>query len=288
MLTINVFGSPDSWYFRDLQRAAGKNTRIRVFDYSKIECSVGVSEAGGAMFPCDAAILRSMPPGSLEQIVFRMDALANLWAKGVYVLNSPRAMEVAIDKYLSTSRLSAAGICTPATHVSQTWQTAMEGYHALGGDVVIKPLFGGEGRGITRVTDSDLAERAFKMLEQLSAVIYQQTFVPHDGSDVRILLLGEKSWGMRRHNAGDWRTNVSRGASVEPFSMSPDLLQLARRAADVVDAEFAGVDILEGNNGKRYVLEVNAVPGWKALSKVLNVDIASEVLHHIESRLANR
>ena len=149
---------------------------------------------------------------------------------------------------------------------------------------MVKPLFGGEGRGITRISDIDLAERAFKMLEQLGAVIYQQEFIHHDGCDMRVLLLGDKAWGMRR-SSDDWRTNVSRGAHVEPLTVTSELEELSRRAADAVGGEFVGVDILEDRTGKRYVLEVNAVPGWKALSRALEVDIAAEVLHYIQRRI---
>ena len=287
MLTISFLGSADSWYLRDLQRAAGKGREIRHIDYEKLHDTVGVN-VKETSDSSDAVILRSMPPGSLEQVVFRMDRLARWEACGVFVLNSPRAMEVAIDKYLATTRLSAAEITTPDTHVSQSWQAAMRGFEELGGDVVLKPLFGGEGRGITRVSDRDLAERAFKMLEQLGAVIYQQQFIAHEGSDLRILLLGEQAWGMRRRNAGDWRTNVSRGATTEPLELTPALIKLANQAAEAVGAEFVGVDILEGRDGNRYVLELNAVPGWRALSQTLNVDIAAAVLDYIESQVTTR
>ena len=65
--------------------------------------------------------------------------------------------------------------------------------------------------------------------------------------------------------------------------MNAEYAELARRAVDAVGAVFAGVDILEGKDGNRYVLEVNAVSGWKALCKTLDVDIGAEVLRHIES-----
>ena len=59
-------------------------------------------------------IVRTMPPGSLEQVVYRMDALWRLEAAGVAVLNSPKAIECAVDKYLASARLEAAGLDRPA------------------------------------------------------------------------------------------------------------------------------------------------------------------------------
>ena len=94
-----------------------------------------------------------MPPGSLEQVVFRMDLLARLEAAGTWSFNPARAIEAAVDKYLTTARLAAAGLPVPRTGVCQTVEDALAGFDALGGDVVLKPLFGGEGRGIARLAD---------------------------------------------------------------------------------------------------------------------------------------
>ncbi|HEU5431353.1 MAG TPA: ATP-grasp domain-containing protein, partial [Thermomicrobiales bacterium] len=158
----------------------------------------------------------------------------------------------------------------------------------LGGDVVLKPLFGAEGRGITRLVDEALALRAFKMLEQLGAVVYLQEFIEHEGADLRLLVIGERVLGMRRRNPLDWRTNISRGAQAEPFEPDAELIELARRAAAAVGAPLAGVDLLPGRDGKLYAIEVNAVPGWKALARALDVDVAKLVLEYVEARNAER
>ena len=83
---------------------------------------------------------------------------------------------------------------------------------------------------------------------------------------------------MRRCNPHDWRTNVSRGATPERFTPDNQLVDLARRAATALGAPLAGVDILPGSDGTLYVIEVNAVPGWQALSTVSDVDVAAMVL----------
>ena len=45
---------------------------------------------------------------------------------------------------------------------------------------------------------------------------------------------------------------------------------------------LAGVDLLPGRDGELYAIEVNAVPGWKALAAALDVDIARVVLEYVE------
>jgi ribosomal protein S6--L-glutamate ligase len=215
-----------------------------------------------------------------------MDALARLEASGVPVINPPQAIEAAVDKYLSTCRLVDAGFTVPRTAVCQTPEHAMEAFARLGGHVVVKPLFGGEGRGITKLDDPALAERAFKMLTQLGAVLYVQEFIEHEGFDLRILVIGDRVLGMRRRNLLDWRTNVSRGAAAEPLVVTDELATLARRAATAVGAPLAGVDLLPARDGTLYAIEVNGVPGWRALARTLQVDVAALVLRLVEDAVA--
>ncbi|MFN9977952.1 MAG: RimK family alpha-L-glutamate ligase, partial [Phycisphaerae bacterium] len=97
--------------------------------------------------------------------------------------------ECAVDKYLTTQKLSLAGLPVPDTIVCENSETAMLALESLGGDIVIKPIFGAEGRGIMRVSDPELALRAFRTLERLGAVIYAQRFLNGPGFDLRLLLL---------------------------------------------------------------------------------------------------
>jgi ribosomal protein S6--L-glutamate ligase len=288
-----TLASPDSWYFRDLTRAAAAEHELTCLPFSEIQSSVDgngrahVQTAGCELTEFDAVLVRTMPPGSLEQVVFRMDALAQVEAAGVVVLNPPRAVEVAVDKYLTTARLARAGLRSPRTIVCQTTDDAMQAFEQLGGDVVVKPLFGSEGRGITRLSDEALALRAFKMLAGLGAVLYVQEFIPHEGFDCRLLVIGDDLFAMRRRSSSDWRTNVSRGATAEPLQPTDEMIAMARRAAAAVGAPLAGVDLLPGRDGQWYLLEVNAVPGWQALARTLKVDIARRVIEFTAACVRN-
>jgi ribosomal protein S6--L-glutamate ligase len=291
-MRIAVLTSPESWYFKDLNRAACSQHQLFPVCFSRLSatlvapatCRVTCDEFD--LGQTDAVLVRTMPPGSLEQVVFRMDLLGRLAEQtGVRVLNSPRAVEAAVDKFLASAKLHAAGLLTPATIVCQSVEDAMIAFEKLGGDVVVKPLFGSEGRGMTRVTDEDIALRVFKSLVQLNAVVYLQSFIAHEGHDLRCLVLGNRIWCMRRRHPTDWRTNISRGATAEPFEIDEQLAATTRAAAQCLGAEFAGVDILTGRDGRQYVLEVNAVPGWKALSRTLHVDIAAHLIDFLARRL---
>lgn len=294
-MRIALLGSTESWYFHDLRRAATGHELTAVtfrdlastitpghVEIGSIQANSGGADRGPvALQTADVLLVRTMPPGSLEQVVFRMDALARLAAHGTRVVNSPRAIETAVDKYLSTALLAAAELPTPATVACQSAAAAMEAFERLGGDVVCKPLFGSEGRGIFRLNDPDAAYRAAKMLEQQQAVIYWQQFIDHPGFDLRVLVVGDETFGMRRENPDDWRTNASRGARCEPLEVTAELADLARRAARAVGAEIAGVDLLPDREGRLHVLEVNAVPGWRALAHTLQVDVARKVIDYL-------
>lgn len=224
-----------------------------------------------------------MPPGSLEQVIFRMDLLAQAAARGVIILNSPRSLEACVDKYLTTARLADAGLPVPPTVTCQHADAALDAFAQLGGDVVVKPLFGSEGRGMVRISDPELAWRTFRTLERTGAVIYLQQTIRHPGWDLRVFVLaGRVLAAMRRHARGDdWRTNVAQGGRAEPVLLADDETALALRAADVLGAAAAGVDLMRGPAGEWYVIEVNAVPGWRALAPACGVDVAAAIVRHV-------
>src|SRR6478735_2278888 len=190
-MRIALLAGGDGWHVRDLIRAAGDLGHVaEPVDFRRVAAVLGSTGTPSSGPPdldqFDAVIVRTMPPGSLEQVVFRMDRLHALAARGVPVLNPPRALETCVDKYLALVRLEAAGLRVPATGVCQHADAAQEAFDRLGRDVVVKPVFGSEGRGMVRVTDPEVAWRTFRTIERTQAVLYVQQFVPHPGWDIRV------------------------------------------------------------------------------------------------------
>jgi ribosomal protein S6--L-glutamate ligase len=288
-LHIVVLSNPKSWYRRDLERAAReRGHRVTALPFERLSAHVdtGKSSVGGTdteLSAVDAVIVRTMPPGSLEQVVFRMNLLARFETNGVQVVNPPRAIECAVDKYLTTARLVDAGLPVPSTIVCENSEGAQAAFEQLGGDVVVKPIFGAEGRGILRVSDPDLALRTFRTLERLGGVLYLQKFVEHEGFDLRVMVLdGRVLAAMRRRSPHDFRTNVSRQAQAEPVELTEHERDWALRASAAVGTRIAGVDILYDRAGAGYVIEVNGVPGWRALTRVTACDVARELIDSLE------
>jgi ribosomal protein S6--L-glutamate ligase len=269
------------WHVSDLARAAhahGHSTEV--VDFRTLSSAHLTAWTNAPERP--VVIVRAMPPGSLEQVVFRMDWLHRAQAAGVRVLNTPAALETCIDKYLTTAKLAAAGLPVPPTWVGQRAEEALTAFAELGGDVVVKPLFGSEGRGMVRLSDPDLAWRTLRTLERTQCVLYLQQFVAHPGYDVRVFVLGGRVLAaMRRYApAPHWRTNVAQGGRGQAVVPTAAEIDLALRAAAVVGAEMAGVDLLPGPDGRLVVLEVNAVPGWRALAPVVGRDVAADLVRY--------
>jgi len=280
------------WHVRDLARAAARlNLRFEPVEFQRLRATIaplgrpGRVEADGWELtgPEVAGVLvRAMPSSSLERIVFRMDALRRVEAAGTPILNPPRAIETAVDKYLTLVRLEAAGLPTPETWVGETSREALDAFDRLGGEVVVKPLFGSEGRGLIRVGQRELARRTFAAIEATQGLLYLQRFVAGPGWDVRVFVLDARVVGaIRRFPAShDWRANVSTGGTAEPFHVDAETERLAIRATEAVGARLAGVDLLPlGGIPHGWVIpEVNAAPGWRALGACLRLDVAAFIL----------
>ena len=200
------------------------------------------------------------------------------------VVNAPRAMEISVDKYLSLAILADAGIAVPRTRVSQSLDSAMVDFETLGGDVIYKPLFGSMGNGIVRLQNEEAAQSCFVAQIAEGQVIYQQTFIEHGDSDIRLLVIGDDVIGMRRVRRGHWLTNIAQGAIGEPFQPTDQQHQQAVGACRAVGCRIAGVDLLtDAASGTDFVVDVNAAPGWKAISEIAGVDVAKRMLIEVMS-----
>jgi RimK family alpha-L-glutamate ligase len=167
---------------------------------------------------------------------------------------------------------------TPPTVACERYETAMEAFDRLGGDVVVKPLFGAMGNGIVRIEDPDVAHRVFRALVLEHAVYYlQRTVLPPGRRDLRVLVVGGEIAAAMERVTDSWRANVARGARPRAVSLSADEADLAARAAAVLEVDIAGVDLLSGD-GEATVVEVNGIPGWQALQSVAGEDLTRLVV----------
>jgi len=283
---IGILASQAGWHVLRLQRALERrgitvelhsSTRF----LARIAATPRVTTSGISLDDYAALLVRGIPIASLEQIIFRVDVLHRLENLGVRVINSAGTIEKTVDKYYTSSLLEDAGLPTPRTVVTERFDEAMMAFEELGGDVVVKPLFGSEGKGMLRVNDPDLAHRIFRALELGRYVYYLQEYIPHQDWDIRAFVLGDRVLAAMARRGMGWKTNVAQGARSEALQLDPVLETLSLQAARLVGADYAGVDILCDQHGQPYVLEVNGIPGWQGLQRTVDFDIADAIAEHV-------
>lgn len=290
-LRVAVLGSSSPWHADRLRRALEARDHEHAFApvtrlTGRVAGGLGVTAGDVALDACDVVLIRGLPRGSLEQVIFRVDALHTLTAVGVRTLNSAHAIERTVDKFLASALLAHAGVPTPRTIACERRDDALRAFDELGGDVVVKPLFGAMGLGMARVEDPDIAYRVFIALELERAVYYLQETIAHGGRDVRAVVVGGRVVAAMERLGCGWRTNLARGARARPVRLDDEQEALCVRAAAALGADYAGVDLVHGEDGCEHVLEVNGIPGWRGLEEVTGVDVAASLVAHAEALAA--
>ena len=245
----------------------------------------GLDLPGFSSLP-DAVHVRTMAAGSFEAITRRLGVLHALVGLGVRVVNAPRGIEACVDKSMTSFLVARAGLPTPETWTLESFDhaRALVKREIERGPLVLKPLFGAQGKGLRLLRRAD----DLPPPQAVAGVYYLQRFEPVEGEDFRdfrVFVSGGRVIAAMMRRAPTWITNVKQGA--EPVSVGRDttLETLALAAARSVGAEIAGVDIIVGRNGPR-VLEVNSMPAWRGLQKVAQVDVAASIAENVLGGIA--
>jgi RimK family alpha-L-glutamate ligase len=280
----------DSWSSTQLRETLTKRAIPHVcFSFPQLVARVGYKpylNVGNAsvLDELDAVLIRPIGRGSLEEIVFRMDMLYRLQRLGLYVINPPEAIEHCVDKYDLLAILEENGVPVPRTAATENVNDALRAFNELGGDVVVKPIFGSRGIGSTHIKDLEVASTAFRTITFYHGVIYLQEFVSHGFSDIRAFIVADHVVAAMRRVSNSWKTNYSQGARPEPLTLDKTMEDVAVKSAKLIECKIAGVDILESSKGP-LVVEVNSQPGWRGLQSVASVNIADEIVEFVLSEL---
>jgi len=280
---IALFIDRYDWHARRLA-AALTERGANVVVLRLTSCGFNTSRPTGLSLPGfgprlpDLAIVRAVGAGSFEAVTLRLGILHALEALGVPIANRARAIEACVDKSMTSFLLAKNALPTPATWAVQSLPAAaaIVRSETPRGPLVLKPLFGAQGRGLKLIRHrDDLPE-----IETQAGVFYLQRFVGAERehySDFRVLVSqGEVVAAMARH-APHWITNVKLGARPVAVDVDPELRDLALKAARAVGTDFAGIDLIRGEDGKLNVIEVNSMPGWRGLQSVVGFSIAERL-----------
>lgn len=233
-----------------------------------------------------AVLVRSIPAGSFEQVTLRLSLLHALEAAGVAVVNSARAIERCVDKAMTSFLLARAGLPVPATWVAENQEVAraiVAREASRASPLVLKPLFGAQGKGLRLVRDAD----ELPPPEEVGGVFYLQRFVGRDDGwhDFRVFVVGREPVAAMVRHGTSWVTNIRQGAVPAAVPVGGALGELAAAAAAAVGTEHAGVDLIADAAGRLQILEVNSMPAWQGLQSVAPVDIAAAIARHLARRV---
>jgi RimK family alpha-L-glutamate ligase len=155
----------------------------------------------------------------------------------------------------------------------------------MGNKIVMKPLFGRQGKGITLI--EELGQ--FEQLAPVGDAYYLQEYIAPEKEgiwqDWRLLVIDNEVCAAMSRRSNKWITNFAQGASCFATTVTEDMKQLAIKATAAVNADYAGVDLIRDKDGRFTVLEVNSVPAWKGLYQATGVDVAMHLAQALIRRI---
>ncbi|MEM5436887.1 RimK family alpha-L-glutamate ligase [Paraburkholderia diazotrophica] len=312
-LRVAIMTDETGWHTGRLKKAfRARGVEARCVDLATCRIDTtwspyGLAIPGFARELPDAAFVRGIAGGTFEQVTLRLGVLHALRECGIPVYNDARAIERSVDKSMTSFLLHRAGVPTPAAWATESAafaQRVLMRETAAHRQVVLKPLFGSQGKGLRRLGASAARDGTLKPLPPLRGyqqVAYLQRFVGTTGArrsagasragfDWRVLVIGGRAVAaMRRVGGRGWIHNVARGARCEPSALDPTLAALAERATAALGLDYAGVDLIPDPSmpddaGVPLVLEVNGVAAWRGLQSVTPIDIAAALVDDLLDR----
>lgn len=289
---IVLFVDGGDWHAKRLARAF-EEAGAELVQLSLKACAFDTRVKGGLDMPGldgrlpDGVFVRTIGSGTFEQVTLRLGLLHALQAAGVLVWNEARAIERCVDKSTATYLFGRAGVPTPPTRTVEGRSRAAAYTKAARQQLVVKPLFGAQGKGLARVgSATDLPAS-----EAVAGVYYLQEFVPREAEtfeDWRVLVSGRRVVASMRRRSNGWITNVHQGGEALPHEADAEMADLAIRAASATGAAYAGVDLVRDADGRLLVLEANSMPAWRGLQSVTKVDIAAALVADFLAAVARR
>jgi tetrahydromethanopterin:alpha-L-glutamate ligase len=280
---ILVVSDQHDWHARQMEAAfAAVGARVARIDLA--DCEFDTCSPSGLSLPVlgsqlpDAVHVRTLSAGSFEATTKRLGVLHALANLGVIVWNNARAIERCVDKSMTSFLLARSGVPTPPTWTMESLSgvRALVEREAPRGALVLKPLFGAQGKGLRLIRrPEDLPGP-----EEIAGVYYVQRFQSsgvEDFTDYRLFVLRGRVIAAMMRRAPTWITNIKQGGQPLAVAPDPQMERLAIAAAQAVGAEIAGVDVLVAADGAPTVLEVNSMPAWSGVQKVSKRNIAQAI-----------
>lgn len=206
----------------------------------------------------------------------------------VFCVNGSAGIADSRDKLRSLQILSRHDIGIPATEFVNHRADVLGAIERIGGaPVIIKLLQGTQGVGVILADTNKIAEAIIETLQSTRQNVLIQKFVAESkGKDIRAFVVGDRVVAaMRRVAQGtEFRSNVHRGGRTELVELEPEYESAAVRAAQIMNLQVAGVDMLESRSGPQ-IMEVNSSPGLEGIEGATKLDIAGAIMDYAQEHV---
>ncbi len=213
---------------------------------------------------------------------------------GVRLFNTAEAVEICDNKILTGLALIGK-VKMPKTIIApKTFEGVgycnksflKDAVSQLGLPVIIKEAYGSFGQQVYLAKTCEEAETIIDSLGHKDFLI-QEFIQTSEGRDVRVNVVGGKAvCAMMRYNDSDFRSNITNGGKMKPYSLTKEQERVAVNACRAIGLDFAGVDLLFGQNDEPIVCEVNSNPHFKTSYECTGVDMSREIIKYIRESLS--
>jgi ribosomal protein S6--L-glutamate ligase len=299
-MNVVIFAYTPDTYATSKLDACLRGRGHRVVLASPLDCALDIRTddlallyQGKPLRSIDVVLLRGLTyyeNGSLVPRIIEAAMAAPLVNAGALCFNAPASKRVATNKLATAIALASAGIPTPRTALTWSADAFPDVVAMLGEPLIIKMTDGTSGIGVVRSESAQSARSMFDVLRSHGQPFLMQSYIDDaEARHLRVLVVGGRAIGALHNTppAGEFRANMRRGAAATAIALSPECERLALAAANTIGLDIAGVDIIDSPAGP-HVLEVNSVPGFRAIDEQCGIDASLAVVEFIEQRHEQR
>lgn len=236
-------------------------------------------------------ILLTQPSFLTKNVEVHASLIRQFELSGIRCINSYHSIIKAKNKIRMSQKLSKYGIPMPKTYIVHSSTHLSEVMDKIGSfPVILKSVVGSLGIGVAIVESKQGLKSVVEMMladEHSTPLIIQGYVRESRGKDIRVFVVGGKIIAAMERIArkrDEFRSNFSLGGKVKVASLSVREKRLALKAAEALDLEIAGVDIIRSNEGPK-ILEVNSNPGMKGITQATGIDVAGAVIEYVVKKM---
>ncbi|MEW9555411.1 RimK family alpha-L-glutamate ligase [Nonomuraea sp. NPDC050783] len=199
---------------------------------------------------------------------------------GIPTVNSAPAIQACENKLALRCLLQQAGMPVPDFRLVVSRDDFKTAIAQMPLPLVLKPTFGGMGRRVHLIRETDTAQSLYDYIEDLGHAFEQACLVePYQGDrSVRCFVVGRRMVAAAEFvsDGDEWRNNAAVGSRQRPIRHEPELELIAEEVAGLLGDGVYGIDLFATSAG--YVInEVNHAPGFRAVAKATGVDIPARI-----------